>query len=183
MAIFEATYGKIKPRKISEKTENSAETQPKSEKPRKEKPRGDSYLVIDGYNLIFAWDFLRSYADKDISLARDILTRLMCSYSAYKKCKVIIAFDAYKRKGGEGSSEEYGEVSIVYTRESETADSYIEKTVHKLAEKNTVRVVTNDHNEQLMILGSGALRVSAREFALEMNSFSTEIKEITESIK
>ena len=183
MAIFEATYGKIKPRKISEKTENSAAAEKTHEKPRKEKPKGDLYVVIDGYNLIFAWDFLRSYAEKDISLARDILTRLMCSYSSYKKCKVIVAFDAYKRKGGEGSSEHYGDVSIIFTKESETADSYIEKTVHSLAQKNTVRVVTNDMNEQLMVLGSGALRVSAREFASEINTFSAEISEIIGSIK
>jgi len=183
MAIFEATYGKIKPRKISEKTENSAEKTEAPKKPRKEKPKGDSYLVIDGYNLIFAWDFLRGYAEKDISLARDILTRLMCSYSAYKKCKVIAVFDAYKRKGGEGSSEHYGDVSVIFTKESETADSYIEKTVHSLCEKHTVRVVTNDLSEQMMVLGSGALRVSAREFAAEINTFSKEIDELVGSIK
>ena len=183
MAIFEATYGKIKPRKISEKTENSAKEENTHQKPRKEKPKGDTYLIIDGYNFIFAWDFLRGYAEKDISLARDILTRLMCSYSSYKRCKVIIAFDAYKRKGGEGSSEHYGEVSIIYTKESETADSYIEKTVHKLSEKHTVRVVTNDLNEQMMVLGSGALRVSAREFAAEINTFSKEIDEVIGSIR
>ena len=184
MAIFEATYGKIKPRKIAEKTQNSAknaEDRPKP--PRKEKPKGDSYLVIDGYNLIFALDFLRSYAEKDISLARDILTRIACSYSAYKKHKVIIAFDAYKRHGGEGSNESYGDVSVVFTKEKETADSYIEKTVHRLARTNSVRVVTNDQNEQLMVLGSGALRVSAREFALEMKEFSKEIEDIISNIK
>ena len=182
MQIFEATYGKIKPRKISEKTENAAPVQA-HERPRKQKPRGDLYIIIDGYNLIFGWDFLRGYAEKDISLSRDILTRLMCSYSAYKKCKVIIAFDAYKRTENDGSSEHFGEVSVVYTKERETADSYIEKTVSALAEKNTVRVVTNDRHEQLMVLGSGALRVSAREFAAEMAAFSEQIKEITESIK
>ena len=183
MEIFEATYGKIKPRKVSEKIENSAENAKIHEKAKKEKPKGDSYLIIDGYNFIFAWDFLKSYADKDISLARDILTRLMCSYSAYKKCKVIIAFDAYKRKGGEGSTEHYGGVTVIYTKESQTADSYIEKTVHSLAPKNSVRVVTNDLDEQMMILGSGALRVSAREFAAEINSFSKEIDEVIGSIK
>ncbi|MBR5139433.1 MAG: NYN domain-containing protein, partial [Clostridia bacterium] len=183
MAIFEATYGKIKPRKISEKTENAAKEEPSREKPKKQKPKGDLYIVIDGYNLVFAWDFLRGYAEKDISLARDILTRLCVSYSAYKKCKVIAVFDAYKRKGGEGSLEEYGSVSVVYTKESETADSYIEKTVHSLAEKNTVRVVTNDLSEQMMVLGSGALRVSCAEFAAEMNSFSEEMDELIKNLK
>lgn len=183
MAIFEATYGKIKPRKLSEKTENAAEETPQREKPRKEKPKGDSYLIIDGYNLIFAWELLRGYAEKDISLARDMLIRLSCSYSAYKKSKVIIAFDAYKRRGGEGSEEHYGEVTAHFTKENETADSYIEKTVHSLTPKHTVRVVTSDLSEQMMVLGSGALRVSAREFAAEMNSFSKEIEEIISSLK
>ena len=184
MEIFEATYGKIKPRKISEKTENSAaEDSAVKEKPRKEKPKGDSYLIIDGYNLIFAWELLRKYAEKDISLARDMLIRLTSGYSAYKKCKVIIAFDAYKRRGGEGNEERYGEVTAVYTKENETADSYIEKKVHALANKHTVRVVTNDLSEQMMVLGSGALRVSAREFAQEMNAFSKEIDEVISSLK
>ncbi len=182
MAIFEATYGKIKPRKVSEKTENSAEDSPKKEKPRKEKPKGDSYLIIDGYNLIFAWELLRGYAEKDISLARDMLIRLSCSYSAYKKCKVIVAFDAYKRRGGEGSEEHYGEVTAAYTKENETADSYIERKVHSLAREHTVRVVTSDLSEQMMVLGSGALRVSAREFATEMNGFSKEIEDIISSL-
>ena len=107
----------------------------------------------------------------------------MCSYSSYKKCKVIVAFDAYKRAENDGSVEHIGDVRVVYTKEHETADSYIEKTVASLAEKNTVRVVTNDRHEQLMVLGSGALRVSSREFADEIAEFSEEIREIIESIK
>ena len=103
MRIFESTYGKIKPRKVSEKTENTAEKTVSQQKPKKPRERGEDYLIIDGYNFIFANEQFRKLANSDISLARDTLTRIMCDYSAFKRCKVIIAFDAYKRKDGEGS--------------------------------------------------------------------------------
>ena len=96
------------------------------------------------------------------------MTRLMCDYASFRKCKVIIAFDAYKRRGGEGSVEEIGPVTVVYTKESQTADSYIERTTYEIADKHSVRVVTSDYQEQLIILGSGGLRVSAREFYAEI---------------
>ncbi len=181
MRIFEATYGKIKPRKIAEKVENTAPVS-KKEPPKKQKPKGDTYILIDGYNLIFAWDFLRKYSDADISLARDILVRIMCGYTAFYKCKSIIVFDAYKRRGGEGSVERTGDVTVVYTKERQTADSFIEKTAYDIADKHTVRVVTSDLEEQLIILGVGGLRVSAREFAEELERFSDDVKEAIESL-
>ena len=168
MRIFESTYGKIKPRVVSEKRENSAPTPEKKERPKKLKPRGEEYIIIDGYNFIFAVDDLRRAAESDLARARDVLTRLMCDYAAFRRCRVIIAFDAYKRKGGEGSVEEIGPVTVVYTRESQTADSYIERTTYEIAENHSVRVVTSDYQEQLVILGSGGLRVSAREFYSEI---------------
>lgn len=181
MRIFEATYGKIKPKKVSEKVENSApETK---QKVRKNRPRGEDYVIIDGYNMIFAWEFLRRYAEMDISLARDILIRIMCSYSAFRRCKCIIVFDAYKRSGGEGSEEEISGVLVVYTKENETADAYVEKTTSSLAEKHTVRVVTSDLEEQRIVLGSGGLRVSTREFALELERLEEDIREIIESVR
>ena len=181
MRIFEATYGKIKERRVAEKVENVA---PSEEKKKKNiKPKGDRYVIIDGYNLIFAWDFLKRYADCDLSLARDILTRIACNYSSFYKSHVIIVFDAYKRAGGEGSTEKVGNVTVVYTKQSETADAYIEKCAKELAEKNTVRVVTNDYIEQLMVLGVGALRVPAKEFAEELTRLSDDIDEIIKSIK
>ena len=183
MRIFESTYGKIKPRTVSEKTENAAQTQPSPKKPKKPRKRGDDYLIIDGYNFIFANEEFKRLADADISLARDTLTRIMCDYSAFRRCKVIIAFDAYKRRGGEGSEERCGDVTVVYTKEAQTADAYIEKTAHDLAEGNTVRVVTSDMQEQLMILGIGGLRVSAKEFMKEINLTEKEIKEAIESLK
>lgn len=181
MRIFEATYGKIKPRRVAEKTENAAPSA-KRERPKPQKPT-TTYIIVDGYNFIFAWDFLRKYADADLSLARDILVRIMCNYTAFYKCKSIVVFDAYKRGGGEGSEEHQGGVLTVYTKETETADAYIEKNTAILSKSNTVRVVTNDHEEQLMVLGSGGLRVSAREFVAELERLQDDIDEIIKSIK
>ncbi len=180
MRIFESTYGKVKRRTYSEKTENSAEPK-KTERPKKPKPKGDTYIIIDGYNFIFANESLRKAAESDISRARDVITRMMCDYTAFHRCKAIIVFDAYKRKGGEGSAEECGNVSVVYTKETETADSFIEKKTHDLAEKNTVRVVTSDMQEQLMVLGSGGLRVSAAEFYKELSNTASLIRETVDS--
>ena len=168
MRIFESTYGKVKPRVVSERVENAAPTQEKRERPKKQKPRGEEYIIIDGYNFLFAIDELRRAAESDISRARDVLTRLMCDYAAFRRCRVIIVFDGYKRSGGEGSIEEIGPVTVVYTKEKQTADAYIERTTYEIAGDHSVRVVTSDYQEQLIILGSGGLRVSAREFYAEI---------------
>ena len=168
MRIFESTYGKIKPRKISEKTENSAPTEPKRERPKKMKPRGEEYIIIDGYNFLFAIDEMRKMAESDMARARDVLARMMCDYAAFRRCRVIIVFDAYNRSGGEGSVTELGAVSVVYTKESQTADAYIERTTYEISGEHSVRVVTSDYQEQLVILGNGGLRVSAREFYAEL---------------
>lgn len=179
--IFEATYGKIKKRTFSEREENRADNySEKKEKPRKLKPLGDEYIFIDGYNFIFAWDELRKSSEKDFSLARDVLVRLMCDYTSFRKCKSVIVFDAYKRRGGEGSVEKYGDVTVVYTKEAETADSYIEKETKKLTERHRVRVVSSDLEEQRIILGNGGLRVSTKEFASELKQLTADIKEMIE---
>ena len=107
----------------------------------------------------------------------------MCDYSAFKKCKVLIVFDAYKRKGSEGHTERYGDVSVIYTKEAETADRYIEKTTHDISDSHKVRVVTSDYQEQLVVLGSGGLRVSASEFMRELDLTDKEIKEAIDSLK
>lgn len=168
MRIFESTYGKVKRRTYSEKIENSAPAMQKPERPKKLKPKGEEYIIIDGYNFLFAIDEMRSMAERDMARARDVLARMMCDYAAFRKCRVIIAFDAYKRVGGSGSIEELGPVSVVYTKESQTADAYIERTTYEISKDHSVRVVTSDYQEQLVILGNGGLRVSAREFYSEM---------------
>jgi len=182
--IFEATYGKIRKRSYAERSENKAEGySDKKEKPKRQKLLGDEYVFIDGYNFIFAWDELRAFSEKDFSLARDVLARYMCDYTSFKKCKAVIVFDAYKRRGGEGSVEMYGDVKVVYTKEGQTADSYIEKETKKLTESHRVRVVSSDLEEQRIILGNGGLRVSTKEFALELKQLSFDIREMIEKIK
>ena len=176
MRIFEATYGKIKPRKAAERKENKAPDDAPRRKGKTYKNL-EEYVIIDGYNVIFAWDELKKTAETDLSLARDILTRIMCSYTAFRKCHASIVFDAYKRKGGEGSEETCGNVSVVYTKEAETADAYIEKTSKALVDNYTVRVVTSDLEQQYVVLGNGALRVSAKEFRREIENTTEEINE------
>ena len=178
MRIFESTYGKIKRRTVAERTENAAPKDTEQRRPKKPKERGEDYLLIDGYNLIFAWDELRRLAEVELSHARDTLIHLMCNYRGFKKCNLILVFDAYKRKDNEGSVEECGGITVVYTKERQTADAYIEKTSYALAPKNTVRVVTSDYVEQLIILGNGATRVSAREFVGEVEATTKDIREI-----
>lgn len=181
MRIFERTYGKPKPRKISEKTVNEAPK--RSERPKKQAPKGDNYVIIDGYNFIFAIEELSRMAKADFARARDVLVRLMCDYSAFSKAKVIVVFDAYRRAGGEGSVEVLGGVTVVYTKEKQTADAYIERATYEIASEHTVRVVTSDMQEQLIILGVGGLRVSAREFWQELSDTALSIRETIEKYK
>lgn len=181
MRIFEATYGKIKPRKAAERKENKAPDTPrKRSKPYKNL---EEYVILDGYNVIFAWEELSRTAESDLALARDMMTRIMCSYTAFRKCHATIVFDAYKRKGGEGSEEECGNVKVIYTKEAETADAYIEKTSKALVDSYTVRVVTSDLEEQYVVLGHGALRVSAKEFRREIENTTSEINETIDRMK
>jgi predicted RNA-binding protein with PIN domain len=180
--IFEKTYGKIKPRHVAEKTENAAKTVKQETKRRGKQAPSKTFILVDGYNLIFAWSELKALADKDMSLARDTLVRILCDYAAFRKCKIIAVFDAYARKG-DGSVEECGGVTVVYTKEAQTADSYIEKTTKSFSQDSsaTVRVVTSDMQEQFIILGHGGLRVSAVEFKREVEQNAREIKEAIES--
>ena len=174
--IFERTFGKIKPRHVPEKTVNEAKDPPQKERPKKLKPKGDNVVIIDGYNFIFAIDEMRALSDKDIAIARDILVRMMCDYTAFKSSRAVIVFDGYRREGV-GSVEELGAVSVIYTKERQTADAYIEKTTHDIADKHTVRVVTGDMQEQFVVLGAGGLRVSPREFWAEIQSTILDIRD------
>ena len=184
MRIFEATYGKVKQRRVAERVENTAEGYTEKPKARKKPaPPKRELIIIDGYNLIFAWERMRALADRDIGLARDALIRLMCSYTAFKKSNAIIVFDAYKRKESVGAIEEIGSVTVVYTKENQTADAYIERTTRERSEDFYVRVVSSDMQEQLMILGSGGFRVSTREFLGECECIVSEINETIESYR
>ena len=176
MRIFEATYGKVKPRKAPEKKENSAPQ--KTERKAKPKPQGEEIILLDGYNVIHCSERLTSIARTDFALARDTLIRALCSYTAFKKCKAIIVFDAYRVKDGKGSVEKCGNTTVVYTKERETADAYIERATYDMAKDKYVRVVTADMQEQFIILGNGAYRVSPQEFFEELKNAEIEISEM-----
>ena len=179
MAIFERTYGPIKHDKRSAlHTEKHVSTH-KSEKA-KPLPSGPEYLLVDGYNIIFAWDELKEAAKENLDLARSLLINTLCNYQGFRQCKLILVFDAYKVKGTHREIEQHHNITVIYTKEAETADMYIEKATHELGKKHRVRVATSDNLEQLIILGNGAYRVSASEFYDEIKRTEKAIREFIE---
>ena len=142
---------------------------------------GPEYLLIDGYNVIFAWDELRALAEDSLEAARRRLMDILCNYAGYTGCVPILVFDAWRVKGGEREIERYHNLYVVYTKEAETADTYIEKATHEIAKRHNTRVVTSDAAEQLIILGNGALRVSSRTFLEEVRLVEREIRDILAS--
>ena len=181
MRIFESTYGPVKSRAISENDPFRVERRQSEKKYRPQKERdfdGIEYLLIDGYNVIFSWDDLHAAAAENVEAARDALVNILCNYRGFRECEIILVFDAYKVKGGVGSVEKVDNITVVYTKEAETADTYIEKASYDLAKKHRVRVVTSDAQEQLIIFGNGALRVPSGEFLAEVRAVEDEIREI-----
>ncbi len=177
MRIFERTYGPVT-RKTSSYTVKKTAA-PKSARPKAKMAKaGPEYLLVDGYNIIFAWDELKEIAKKDLNSARDKLTDILCNYQGFTRCELILVFDAYKVKGNTGSVEKIHNINVVYTKEAETADMYIEKTAHTLAPNHRVRVATSDSLEQIIILGSGAVRVSANELLSEVKNAEKAIMQI-----
>ena len=184
LAIFERTYGKIKrrgqPAGNAEKAARSAmHTQAApapAAAPAKAVPAGPDYLLVDGYNVIFSWDELHKLADTNLDAARRRLMDILCNYAGYKRCVPILVFDAYKVRGGTREVEKHHNLYVVYTKEAETADMYIERTTHELARDHRTRVVSSDGAEQIIVLGNGALRVSARAFAEEVAAVEKEIR-------
>lgn len=184
MEIFEQTYGKIKHKNPNNShftfTEKTEKQNPKK-MPKAPKYEVPEYLLVDGYNVIFSWDNLKKLADSSIDGARNALINILCNYQGYKRCEVIVVFDAYKVKGNHREIEKVNNITVVYTKEAETADMYIEKASLDLAKKHKVRVVTSDALEQVIILGNGALRVSSREFQGEVKSAEENIRTIIEN--
>lgn len=182
MDIFVRTYGPIK-QKEQGRVRHEA---PKSavQKPPKPRPQqsfdGKEYLLVDGYNIIFAWDELKNAARSSLDLARNLLINRLCNYQGFCGTEIILVFDAYKVKKNPGSVEEFRNISVVYTKEAETADAYIEKVSHELSKKHRVRVATSDGTEQMIILGNGALRVPAAAFHKELVDAEKAIREIIE---
>ena len=135
----------------------------------KERKPVEKYLLVDGYNIIFAWDDLNELSKDNLDAARGKLLDIMSNYQGYTGETVIVVFDAYKVKNGQRSVKQYNNISVVYTKEAETADMYIEKTVHKLAKNAHITVATSDGLEQMIIMGNGACRMSARELKEEVD--------------
>ena len=189
--IFERTYGPI--RKLGEEPpagrsvkgwkksrRDPLEGYGKSSSDYKQKktPDGEKeYLLVDGYNIIFAWEDLKELAAVNIDGARERLMDILCNYQGFKKSTLILVFDAYKVKGNPGSVETYHNIHVVYTKEAETADQYIEKTVHEIGRKYRVTVATSDQLEQVIILGQGGQRMSARELLEDVIEVSHQIRE------
>ena len=174
--IFESTYGKI-----SRKTYTPLKTEKAVKKVKYPKarpvPEGPEYLLVDGYNIIFAWDELKEIAEKDLASARNRLIDILCNYSGFKKCELILVFDAYKMPGSNREIEKIHNISVVYTKEAETADMYIEKVTRELGKKHRVRVATSDNIEQIIILGGGAFRMSAKELYDDVKRIDEEIRQ------
>lgn len=175
--IFTRTYGPIRRERNAFQKTSRTVTAPAS--PRKSKPKEPEkeYLLVDGYNIIFAWEDLNELAKVNIEGARNKLMDILCNYQGYKKCTLILVFDAYKVEGGQGSVQKYHNIHVVYTKEAETADQYIEKTVHEIGKKYHVTVATSDALEQVIILGQGADRLSARNLREEIQRMKEEIRE------
>ncbi len=174
-AIYERTYGAVKqnrafvPRSEREKPAPVPKAAPI--------PAGPEYLLVDGYNIIFAWDELKAVAADHLDAARQLLMDLLCNYQGVRQCRVILVFDAYRVPFHKEEIVAYNNIHVVYTKEAETADAYIEKTSHEIAKNHRVRVATSDGLEQLIVLGQGALRLSAEGFHTEVMQAAAEIRE------
>lgn len=179
--IFVRTYGQIKrrnpnvPKKISYNNPGDEKYIKKKQQKLANKKK-DNYLLVDGYNIIFAWKDLKELAKDNMESARVKLMDILCNYQGYMQTTVILVFDAYKVKGNHGDIEKYNNIYVVYTKEAETADQYIEKTVHKIAKDNNVTVATSDALEQIIIFGHGAVRLSAQGFAEEVRRVEEEMR-------
>ncbi len=176
--IFERTFGPVKrrlpstaePRRVvGERTE--------SYRPKKKKMTKEEYLLVDGYNVIFSWEELRELARVNLQAAQDRLKDILCNYQGIRKNTVILVFDAYKVEGHREEITEYHNIHVVFTKEAETADQYIEKTVHRIGKEHQVTVATSDGLEQIIILGQGAARLSAKGLQKEIEAAEEEMRQ------
>ena len=180
LAIFESTYGKVERRAFEPKRAPARTALDETRYNIKNQKTGPEYLLVDGYNIIFAWDALKKLAAQDVAAAREVLAGILANYRGWRRCEIILVFDAYKVKGNPGSMEKKNGIYIVYTKEAQTADSYIERATYDLGKNHRVRVATSDNMEQVIILGHGALRISARAFEEEVAEAEGQISDLIE---
>ena len=174
-AIFAQTYGNAGQKRTGWK--RTVRTQDSTYKAKgTPKKQGREYLLVDGYNIIFAWEDLKELAKDNIEAARNKLMDVLCDYQGYRRMTLILVFDAYKVPGNPGEVQKYHNIHVVYTREAETADQYIEKAVHDMAREHQVTVATSDGMEQIIIMGQGARRISARDLLTEIHEARKELR-------
>lgn len=176
--IFERTYGKgSTQQRRSQYARTVSHNYSRPEYRTGQTKKGEKeYFLVDGYNIIFAWEDLKELASENIEAARNKLMDIMCNYQGYKGVTLILVYDAYKVKGNPGEIFRYHNIHVVYTKEAETADQYIEKTVHEIGRKYNVTVATSDGLEQVIILGQGAQRMSAQGLQEDVEMMNQEIR-------
>ena len=175
-AIFERTFGPVKHERTAFQKKTVHSTTP-TVRYRQGRPRKEEYLLVDGYNIIFSWEELNELAKENIHAACDKLKDILSNYQGYRKCTLILVFDAYKVEGHVEEVLTYHNIYVVYTREAETADQYIEKTVHKIGRQYQVTVATSDGLEQVIIMGQGAHRISAQGLKKEIEDTERNARE------
>lgn len=184
--IFLRTYGKSK-RDEALRREHMARGSRRNQAPDlgtlsgRDDNWGESYLIVDGYNVIFAWDELKELAQVNLDSAREAFIEILSGYQGYRKMGILVVFDGYKVKGNPGTQLKQAGLDVVYTREAETADRFIEKTIFELGREYKITVVTSDRPVQMAALGDGAARMSAREFYREVTGTSEEVRRKLES--
>ena len=176
-AIFTRTYGESKRKLSYDSGPRQVVYDPgKYGRAKKEEPV-EEYLLVDGYNILYAWDELRELMKVTLDGARHRLMDMLCNYQGYRKYNLIVVFDAYKVAGGVGSAQDYHNIHVVYTKEAETADQYIEKFAHDMGKKHRVTVATSDGLEQVIIRSQGCLLMSANDLEEDMERVSRQIEE------
>ncbi len=174
--IFVRTYGPVRNRGM-EALRQRSRAPVKVPEPKLSYVQRDDVLLVDGYNMIFAWDELRELSRDSVDAARSALTNALANYQGLKGCQVILVFDAYRVKGNAGTTERHGGIEVVYTKEGETADMYIERISYDLGRTHRVKVATSDGLEQVLIQGHGAQRLSARDLKWEVDQANRQLQE------
>ena len=177
-AIFERTYGKVERNAFRPQPRPARTSLDDKKYSIKAQDRGPEYLLVDGYNIVFAWDELKEVARENLDAARQMLMDILSNYQGFKKNVVILVFDAYKVPRSVQDVTRYHNIYVVYTKEAETADAYIERATYEIGRHHRVRVATSDGAEQLIILGHGALRLSASTFRAEVEQVTGQIAAI-----